>query len=184
MLPGYELPTRTRRLCKVLKWFSLAVAVFSLCVTIGYDTAGLIIDKYWDQLSDAQRAAMVYSDFKKRALTATAYFSEAAFFWPIFGAFHLFAKLEKSTALSSSVAKAIQFMGISILIYVIMTLMVHPMMFGIFTHDFPKDKGLRTLSFVFYTKDALILTFGALFLIIGHIFTQAVRISDENRQIV
>lgn len=184
MLPGYELPKRTRRTCKTLKWFSVGVAVFSLYVAITYDMIGIITDQYWEQLSDAQRDAMVYTDFKKRAVTTIAIFSEAASYWPIFGAFHLFRQFEKGAAFSLSVAKAIRFMGTSIIIYIIMDLMVHPMMIGTLTYDLPAGKDLRTFSFVFYTKHAQALTFGALFLIIGQIFTQAVRISDENRQIV
>ena len=63
-------------------------------------------------------------------------------------------------------------------------LWVHPMMIGALTYDLPKGENLRTFSFVFYTSHAQMLTFGALFLIIGQIFTEAVQISDENRQIV
>ena len=78
MLPGYELPARTRLICRLLKWFTAGIALFSLFVFFQYDIISVRIDKYWNELSDAQQAAIVYTDIKKVALTLTAIFSDIA----------------------------------------------------------------------------------------------------------
>ena len=184
MLPGYELPSRTRLICRLLKWFTVGIAIFSLFMLFQSDAINVRIDRYWDALSEAQQAAIVYTNFKKSALTLIAIFAQTAILLPIFGAYHLFAQLQKGTAFSLRVTKAIRFMGQSLIIWTVMLLWVHPMMIGALTYDLPKGENLRTFSFVFYTRHAQMLTFGALFLIIGQIFTEAVQISDENRQIV
>ena len=55
-------------------------------------------------------------------------------------------------------------------------------MIGLMTFD--SIAGKRILQFSMSAHQGVRLLLGALFLIIGQIFTQSVRISDENRQIV
>lgn len=184
MLPGYKLPSRTRLICRLLKWFTAGIAIFTLYILFQSDIINTRIDWHWNELSEAQQAAIVYTDFKKTALTLIAIFAQTAILLPIFGAYQLFAKLQKGTAFSLPVTKAIRFTGLSLIIWTVMLLSVHPLMIFILTYDLPPGEGLRTFAFVFYTSHAQLITFGALFLIIGQIFTEAVQISNENRQIV
>ena len=55
-------------------------------------------------------------------------------------------------------------------------------MIGLMT--FNSAEGQRILRLSIGTDQSITLLFGTLFLIIGQIFTEAVQISDENRQIV
>ena len=55
-------------------------------------------------------------------------------------------------------------------------------MLGLWTYDNPTGHRLFSISLDAY--QGLMLLLGGLFLIIGHIYTEAVRMAEENRQYV
>lgn len=183
MLPGYKLPPRTRLACRLLKWFTVFVGIAYIVFYFRDGMAASIIDNHWNQLTTLQKDAVVYSGGKKLLLTAIA---TVGWFSPILivcGIYRVFAALQKGSAFALPVVTSLRFLGLMIIAHLMISFSVRPLMFGALTFD-SKGEDTHVLSIAIGTGQAQLLLFGALFLIIGQILTQAVRISDENRQIV
>ena len=94
----------------------------------------------------------------------------------------MFAAFQTGDAFSLRTVKSIRLMGVVIVIETLFRILFPSAMIGLMTFD--SAEGQRVLKLSMGTDQLITLLFGALFLLIGHIFTQAVHISDENRQIV
>jgi|GEM_PF-450553 len=182
MLDGYRLPQRTRTICRLLKWTTLLVALIFTYFYFAYDGADSISDYHWNELSDEAKAAVKVYAGKTRAIWALA---TITWFLPLLfllAAWRVFAAFQTGDVFSLSVVKAIRFLGIVTLFETLFRVFLPSLMTLLITFD--SSDGHRLLIFSISTNQLVKFLLGALFLIIGHIFTQAVRISDENRQIV
>ena len=182
MIAGYRLPSNTRRICQMLKWSTLFIAGVLAYLYAAHGGADRISSYYWNELSETEQASVIVSDGKTHAIRALA---TLGWFTPLImllGAWRIFAAFELGDVFSLHAVKSIRFMGAAILVETITRILFPTLMLALMTHDSPNGQGVLSLSIGTHHLIALLL--GALFLIIGQIFTQAVRISDENRQIV
>ena len=182
MLPGYQLPNRTRLICRILKWSTVLIAAIFVYLYFANDTTDTLSDYFWNELSDEAQAAVVVSDGKTHAIRALA---TLAWFMPLtllFGAWRMFAAFQTGDAFSLRTVKSIRFMGVVIIMETLFRILFPSAMIGLMT--FNSAEGQRILRLSIGTDQSITLLFGTLFLIIGQIFTEAVQISDENRQIV
>ena len=182
MLPGYQLPNRTRLICRILKWSTVLIAAIFVYFYFATDVTDKTSDYFWNELSDEAQAAVVVSNGKTHAIRALA---TLGWFMPLallFGAWRMFAAFQTGDAFSLRTVKSIRLMGVVIVIETLFRIFFPSAMIGLMTFDSPE--GQRMLRLSMGIGQLITLLFGALFLLIGHIFTQAVRISDENRQIV
>ena len=182
MLPGYQLPNRTRLICRILKWSTVLIAAIFVYFYFAHDMTDKVSDHFWNELSDEAQAAVIVSNGKTHAIRALA---ALAWFMPLillFGAWRMFAAFQTGDAFSLRTVKSIRLMGVVIVIETLFRILFPSAMIGLMTFD--SAEGQRVLKLSMGTDQLITLLFGALFLLIGHIFTQAVHISDENRQIV
>lgn len=182
MLPGYQLPERTRSICRILKWSTLFIAAILIYFYISVDGADTLTDGIWETLSGETQNAIVVT--KRKAwliwmLASLRWFSGLVL---LFGSWHILAAFQTGNAFSLRTVKSIRAMGIIILLEAVFRIIFPTLMIALMTFSSPK--GHRLVSVSISTDYLVALLISALFLIIGQIFTQAVRISDENRQIV
>ena len=182
MLPGYELPKRTRLICQLLKWSTLFLAAVFVCFYFLDDAVDKISDHFWNELSDEVQAAVVVSTGKTFAIKALATLGWFSPLLLLLGAWRIFAAFETGDVFSLRAVKAIRFMGLMIVVEIMFQIFFSSAMIGLMTFDSVEGKRIMELSIT--THQGVTLLLGALFLIIGQIFTEAVQISDENRQIV
>lgn len=182
MLPGYELPRRTRRICTALKWLTILFGTIFTGFLILGDATGSIIDDAWTTLPKEIADAVVHSDGKRRLLTGLAAMFLLTDYLILIGMYRTFSALETGDAFAERSVKSIRFLGLMIVVYCIGSLASTSVMALALTFDSPPGSKLLTVSGSFGQLRTLLT--GTILLIIGQIFTQAVRISDENRQIV
>lgn len=182
MLPGYELSPRLRAVCSFSKWSTIALGVMFLAILLRGDVLSVISGEAWKLLSPETQAAVQLSDGKKfqiQALAAVGYFAP---FLILFGAYRMFGALQSGTVFSLPTVKALRFLGLMVLVEAVFRSVFISLMVLIMTYD--ASEGHRTLSISIGSHQFIALLVGIIFLIIGHVFTQAVHISDESRQIV
>ena len=182
MLPGYELSPRLRMICGVSKWATVAIGVLMIGILLYGNVLTAISGQAWAMLSSETQAAIQFSDAKKLQVQALASIGFFAPFLILFGAFRIFQALQTGAVFSARTVKALRFLGLMVLIEAIFRSLFGSLMVLLITYD--ADAGNRTLSISIGTQQFIAILVGIIFLIIGHVFTQAVNISDENRQIV
>lgn len=182
MLPGYTLPERTRVFCTGLHWFTLLVAVVFIVMLFTENGAEMIIDQYWNALAPEVRDAVRYTEFKRGlvyGVGALAWLNGLLLFA---GIWRVFRALANGAPFALPVVRAIRFLGLLILVHLAISLSITPLMNLAMTFD--NENGQRVLAISTNTGHAQLLMLGGLFLVLGQVFTEAVRLSDENRQIV
>lgn len=182
MLPGYELAPRMRLICTASKWATVGIAILLIVILITGDVMDAITGQVWNNLSPETQAAINFSGAKKaqvRVLALAGYFAP---FLILFGAFRMFRALETGAVFSARTVKALRFLGLMVLIEALFRSVFGSLMVLLLTYD--AGAGQRTLSISVGSNQLIAILVGIIFLIIGHIFTKAVHISDENRQIV
>ncbi|MEM8634162.1 MAG: DUF2975 domain-containing protein [Pseudomonadota bacterium] len=182
MLPAYELPNRTRKWCSTLKWISVGLIVLMVADLIFAGVLGRIIQGHYLALSDIARDDVRFSNDKMRLLRILAFFAWAGATLILFAGFRLFSTLSGGEPFSTRVQRDIRFLGATILLNGIIGLFMRSAFTLALTYDNPPGKG--ELSIAISSSQISYLLVGGIILILGHIFLQAVRISDENRQIV
>ena len=182
MLPGYELSPRLRLICRVSKWATLALGVLLLALLFTGGVISAITAQAWTQLAPETQAAIQFSDAKKAQVQALAYAGYLAPFLILFGAFRMFSALQTGAVFSLKTVKALRFLGLMVLLEAIFRSLFGSLMILLMTFD--ASSGHRTLSISIGSQQLIAILVGIIFLIIGHVFTQAVHISDESRQIV
>lgn len=182
MLPGYQLPNRTRMWCGILKWFTVLVAFVFIALFFTQSGANALTDHYWKILPPDIRSAVVYSDLKKTLLKLVGIIAWFGDVFILLGIYRTLNALQKGDPFALPVVKSIRFLGLMIIVAVIIEIATRPVTIAIMTFD--GISRLPMLSISAGSDEAVMLILGTLFLILGQIFTQAVLISDENRQIV
>ena len=182
MLPGYELPARTRTVCKYLKWATVLLGVIYVVFYFYGDKAGERLDLLWEGLEAEHRDVIVYSEAKKTLLYGLTTFYWFSVFLVIYAVHRVFSGFQNGAPFAMSAVKPVRQLGIMILAVTVIDLSKDTVMHLALTGDSPP--GHRLIVVGANTNHAWGFLMGGLFLIIGHIFVQSVRISDENRQIV
>ncbi|MEM9669228.1 MAG: DUF2975 domain-containing protein [Pseudomonadota bacterium] len=182
MLPGYRLPETTRKWCSALKWVSVLLGLLLAAEVIFNQTLDDMIASHWQGLTDLARTQVQFSPEKTRLLLGLAFVAWSPALLVLFAAFRLFHTLSKGDAFSEQVHRAIRFLGAMVMVNGLIGLVIRSAFTLALTYDNPA--GTKELSIAFGSGQINYLLVGTLILILGHIFLQAVRISDENRQIV
>lgn len=185
MLPAYKLPHRTRRFCQFLKWFTVAAIFFYGFIVVWYSAMDLTIDHYWQRFSekDPDIAALVQTGSTKKAALQILAFMEIIIPLTVFlAAIRLFAKFQTGEVFTQKTLSAMRILAGTILFYALSKVLMYSAFVGVFTFDNPK--GHRLISIYINSSQILTLIIGIIFMIITIIFSEAVRQSDENRQIV
>lgn len=182
MLPGYMLPERTQKICTMLKWLTVLVGISYIFYIFKFDLIGQLIHGAWNQLPKRISDLVIYSDGKKTLLNGLALLFLIADYIVLWAIFQLFAAFETSDTFSNRSVKSIRALGTAILVTSIFWVIRDSVMVLALTLDNPPGSRLLVLSAS--TGQARMLLISLVFLLISHVFTQAVRISDENRQIV
>jgi hypothetical protein len=180
--PQYTLSARTIWLCRILKWLTVVLAVLGAVMFFTQDIPAKTLDFYWNELDPDIRELVSYSDGKKillKVLATLSYFTPALV---LIGAFRVLSVFQSGSVFTLTAVKAIRFFGLAFLIHVAVRIVINPAMFLALTYDNPP--GNTVLSISLSTKHIFPLLIGAIFMLIGHVFTEAVRQSDENRQFI
>ncbi|MEO9970123.1 MAG: DUF2975 domain-containing protein [Hyphomonadaceae bacterium] len=182
MLPAYELPARTRAVCKYLKWATVLLGVIYLVFFFYEDKAAEQIDVLWEGLEAEHRDVIVFSEAKRALLYGLSTFYWFSVFLVIYAVHRVFSGFQSGAPFAMPTVKPVRQLGIMIITVSVIGLTKDTVMHLALTGDSPP--GHRLFVVGASTHHAWGLLMGGLFLIIGHIFVQSVRISDENRQIV
>lgn len=182
MLPGYELTARMRLICTVSKWATVAIGAVLMLILFQTDVVSEITGQAWNSLGPETQAAIQFDEAKRTQVNTFALLGYIAPMLILFGAFRMFAALEAGTVFSIRTVKALRFLGLMVLVEAVFRTLFGSLLILLMTYD--AADGQRTLSIGINSNQLFAILVGIIFLIIGHVFTQAVHISDENRQIV
>ena len=182
MLPGYELSPRLRAICSVSKWATIALGIFFIAILFRGGVLDAVSREAWKLLSPETQAAIQFSDGKRAQIQAFATIGYFAPFLILFGAYRMFSALQAGAVFSLKTVKALRFLGLMVLIEAVFRSVFISLMVLFMTYD--AGEGQRTLTISIGSHQLIAILVGIVFLIIGHVFTQAVHISDESRQIV
>lgn len=171
-----------RLLCRVMQGLAVAGGLTLVLFSVLDDGIGAVIDHYWAELDDAQRAAVTYTDFKKGLVTMIAALSVFSPLLVLFGIWYVFGTFAKGPALSGAAVGSLRLLGILIIARVAASLATLPAMMLALTYDNPE--GLRVLSLAFNTHHVRELLYGVLLIVIGVVLKKAVEIAEENGQFV
>lgn len=180
--PSYTLSTRTILLCRILKWLTVLLAVFAAVLFFTEEMLNKTLEFYWNELDPEMQKLVVYSDGKKLFLKAIAILSYLTPALIIIGAYRVLSVFQSGSVFTLKAVKAIRLFGLGFLLYVAARIAVTPLMFWVLTYDNPPGNVLFSMSVS--TNHIIALLIGAIIMLIGHVFTEAVRQSDENRQFV
>ena len=178
----YLLPARLCRISKILGFLSLGVAVAFIVIAYNENLGSKFIDVNLQKISSETRDLIKDSQLKTLGIHTITIVSLTSNLFIFFAIANIFLIISRGQVFSLPAVKSIRMLGLIILIYAVMNIVSYPMMVGLWTCDNPA--GYRLLSFDLNTYQSMMLLFGGLFLIVGHIYTQAVRMAEENRQYV
>lgn len=157
MLPGYELSPQEKRIFSALQAALISLGVIILPLA------------YFGSSLPFEGSTMLSIDM-------LVVLRDAFSFWLIiFGALIVIQALRSGQVFSARTARAIRLFGILILVQTGLVIVLNSFQLSRF-----QDTVFANITIAEVTTILVGLTIFA----IGHIFTQAVRISDENRQIV
>ena len=182
MLPGYELSARLRLVCRLSKWATLGIGVLLGLILVSSNVISEITGQAWNSLGPDTQAAIQFDDAKRMQVNAFATLGYLAPVLILFAAFRMFQALQTGAVFSARTVKALRFLGLMVLIEALFRTVFGTLLILLMTYD--AEGGNRTLSIGFGSGQVISILVGIIFLIIGHVFTQAVHISDESRQIV
>lgn len=177
-----QLSPRLRGLCAVLKWLTVLSIVFSAWAFFAFDIIDQMLDAYWDRLNVEQQAIVTVHDTKRRllmALAALGYFAPVLI--PI-AAFRVFHHFHTSDVLSTKAARRVRFLGTTIIIYALTQIVSYSLSILLLTYDNPP--GEKIFSIGINSSQLVTLMIGIIIVVVGHIFTYANAIAEENRQFI
>jgi len=178
----YLLPTHICRLNKILGFLSLGVAVAFILISYNDNFIGKFIELNFQKIPTDPRGLIQESQGKTIGVHMIALVSMITNLLIFFAIANIFLRMSRGQVFSLPAVKSIRMLGLTLLTYAVMNIVSYPMMVGLWTYDNPA--GYRLLSFNLNTYQGMMLLFGGLFLIVGHIYTEAVRMAEENRQYV
>lgn len=182
MLPAYQLPDSTRKWCAFFKWMTAILVLLMIADLVFADVLQRIIEGHYLALSDFARGEVQFSDTKNWLLRGLALISWGSAILILLAGFRLFDTLARGEPFSANVQRAIRLLGAMILLNGALGILMRTIFPVALTYDNPPGHGEVSIAISSAQVNHLII--GAIILILGHIFLQAVRISDENRQIV
>ena len=182
MTDPYLLSRRIRRVCLILMWLSISLCLAYLAMAVSQDMIQIAKDAGLDAIDEEHRTFIKPSPTKTMFLTTIATI-QAGNNLLIFGAMvFVFYKMSKGQVFALDTVKSIRVLGFMILLNAIIKIASYPLMVRTWTYDNPDGHRLFYISLS--THEMMLLLLGGLFLVIGHIYTQAVRIAEDNRQYV
>ena len=177
-----QLSPRLRLLCAALKWLTIACVLFSAWAFFAFDVIDQMLDAYWARLNTEQQAVVTVHNTKRYMLMMLA---TVGYFAPVLipiAAFRVFHHFHKSDVLSTEAAKRVRFLGVTIIIYALTQIVSFTLSVVLLTYDNPT--GEKVLSIAVNTSQLITLMIGIIIVVIGHIFTYANAIAEENRQFI
>ncbi|MEL6693356.1 MAG: DUF2975 domain-containing protein, partial [Pseudomonadota bacterium] len=176
MLPGFELSARMRLVCSVSKWATVAIGGLLLLILVQTNVVSEITGQAWNSLGPETQAAIQFDEAKRTQVNTFALIGYFAPVLILFGAFRMFRALEAGSVFSVRTVRALRFLGLMVLIEALFRTVFGSLLILLMTFD--AANGERTLSIGVNSNQLLSILVGVIFLVIGHVFTQAVHISD------
>jgi hypothetical protein len=181
-MPLQTLPSSTRRVSAILKWFSLVAIVAGLAASVALGAPDEVISQTWNQLAPDTAEAVRYSETKKTMLVVLAAVLSAGWVLVLLGAARVFGAFETGDVISDRTARALRFFGMMVMAAGGLQTVAPTLLTLAMTYDNPP--GLRALTISLNTQVLILVLTGLIALITGQILTQAREIADENKQFV
>ena len=182
MTAPYTLSKRLKLVCKVLMWLSLGLSLAFVVLGYSKDLQGLLIEDYYLRIDVEYRTPIQISSLKTFALHALAFVTISSNLLIYLAITNVFLKMSTGRVFSLPAVKSIRILGLMILIYTLINVSSFPLMVGVWTYDNPE--GYRLFSGSLSTHQGMMFLMGGILLMIGHIYTEASRMAEENRQYV
>lgn len=178
----YSLPPRLSLICKVLTGFSLALALAYIAIGLYDGLISKFMDATYQKIDAEHQAVITLSPFKAVALNTVATIIVSGNLFIFLAMANVFREMSKGFVFALPTAKSIRILGFAILLFSVLNILSHPIMLALWTYDSPV--GHRLLSLSLSTQQGMMVLMGGLFMVIGHIYVEAIRMADENRQYV
>ena len=161
---------------------SLCLSLFYIAIGFSDNLVGKLVDFNYAEIDEKYKVLIKPSSLKTFGIQALACITVSSNLLIYLGMAYVFSKMSKGHVFSLPTVKSIRLLGFMILLYALISILSYPLMVGLWTYDNPK--GERLLSVSLNSYQSMLILMGGLFLIIGHIYTEAVRLAEENRQYV
>lgn len=160
----------------------LALGAFYLLLALSENIVEAILDASYNALPEGRQQASDPNGLQIVLLTGLAVISFAKSFLIYIGMANVFRKFSTGDVFRLDVVKSIRTLGWLIILYVAISFISTPLFSYFWTMHNPP--GEKLVEYSFSTTQGMMLLLGSMFVIIGAIYTQAVTISDENKQYV
>ena len=178
----YMLPLRLRVTCKILTGFSLCLAIVYIIFVISTGGFGEFIDMKFEEIDEVNKKFVTPSSLKTFGLNITAFLVCSGNVLIFLAMTNVFFQMSKGHVFSLPTVTSIRMLGFAIVIDTVINFLSHPIMLALWTYDNPP--GHRILSVSVNTHQGMMLLMGGLFMVIGHIYIECIRMAEENRQYV
>jgi hypothetical protein len=178
-------PSPSRRLvllCRVLQGATVLFAFLLMLMVVSTQAGDDLIDEYWTELSEAARAVVVFSDFKRALLQGLALLPLLGHLLVLAGMWNVFGAFARGPVISLGSVRTLRLLGFLLLARAVLNILIHPLMLLAMTYDSPA--GHRVLSVNLSSGHLFDVLSGVMFILIGHVLMRAVAIAEENRQFV
>lgn len=182
MTAPYTLSKRLKLMCKVLMWLSLVLSLAYIGIGYANDVQGILIEACYQHIDLQHRELIQTSALKTFAINTLAFITVSSNLLIYIAMMNVFYRMSTGHVFSLPAVKSIRVLGFMILFYALISVSSFPLMVAVWTYDNPE--GHQLFSGSLSTFQGMMLLMGGLFLMIGHIYTEASRIAEENRQYV
>ena len=172
----------TRRWCGICKWF-LAVGMVVIFVMVIYtNIPETAVGAYWEVLQPEIQAVTQPTPLKMFLIHAVIILGLAAQFAIGLAMFRLFHVFQYEDVFGDKVLKTLRFLGLTIFISAIWSLIQPTLVPLLMTLDNPP--GARTVSVALSSNTLILMITGAMVMIVGQVMMVGAEAVDENRQFV
>lgn len=178
----YSLPPRLSLICKVLTGLSLALALAYIAIGLYDGLISKFMDTMYQTIDAKHQAVITISSIKTSALTIISAVIVSGNLFIFLAMANVFRQMSKGYVFALPTAKSIRILGFTVLLFSVLDILSRPIMLVLWTYDSPAGHGLLSLSLS--THQGMMVLMGGLFMVIGHIYVEAIRMADENRQYV
>jgi len=181
-LPGHQLSPRERKGARAVQITVIILAVLYLSELFLDSPLQAYIDQHWGELAASTQMLVKVSSFKTGLLNAV---SLTVFLAPILfivGVCVFIQTIMKVSPLSIQTAKAVQMVGVLVLMYGLIDLLGYTLMLGVMTYDAPA--GHRHFFIYIKIHHIAISAMGFILLFLSSTIRTATDAADEIRQIV
>jgi hypothetical protein len=178
----YTLPSGLRTGCRILQWIALAILVVFIAGLAWYGAPGDYIATQLDEIGSPARDSVVFTPAKTWITNGLAWVPALSASLALLGAALVFRAFASGQVFEPPAVRAVSTFGWLIVAHALIQIVMPSLMVLALTYDNPP--GQRTLTFSVSSTHLTTLLIGLVLLVIGQVYTRAVAIADDNRQIV